>query len=85
MLRTVALVTLAATLLPQGLAARGGSPGARTAAVTYELQINGESFLVEANRDTTLESKKKPGVTLQCGPSGIPHATGAIEFLAFRL
>ncbi len=62
MLRTVAIVTLAATLLLQGLAARGGSPGPESPPVTYELQINGESFLVEANRDTTLESKRKPGV-----------------------
>jgi len=30
---------------------------------TYEVQINGESFLVEANRQVKLESKTKPGVS----------------------
>lgn len=29
----------------------------------YELQINGESFLVEADRQTRLRSKEKPGLT----------------------
>jgi len=29
----------------------------------YELMINGESFLVEADRQTRLESKEKPGTT----------------------
>ena len=30
---------------------------------TYEVQINGESFLVEANRQVKLESKATPGVS----------------------
>ena len=30
---------------------------------TYEVQINGENFLVEANRQVKLESKAKPGVS----------------------
>ena len=30
---------------------------------TYEVQINGENFLVEANRQVKLESRAKPGVS----------------------
>ncbi len=61
MLRTVLILASAATLLSQGLPARGEA--ADTAPPqTYELRINGETFLVEANRETTLESKTKPGV-----------------------
>jgi len=63
MLKTVAVMALAATLLLQGSAARGApTAAADTPPLTYELQINGESFLVEANRATTLESKRKSGL-----------------------
>ncbi len=35
-----------------------------TAAITtYEIQINGETFLVDGNRQATLKSKEKPGIT----------------------
>jgi len=46
---------------------------------TYEVQINGESFLVEANRQVKLESKAKPGVSLHCRDSGRPHTTRSAE------
>lgn len=39
------------------------SPGSGTPPLAYELMINGESFLVEANRQVKLESQDKPGVT----------------------
>jgi len=39
-------------------------PGGESS-LTYELIINGESFLVEANRVLTLKSQQKPGVSYQ--------------------
>lgn len=58
-----------AGLLFAALAATASSGGAEpnlpTPSTTYEVQINGESFSVEANRMAKLESKKKPGVTYQ--------------------
>ena len=42
----------------------GGDPsGSGTPPLTYELMINGETFLVEADRLVKLESQEKPGVT----------------------
>ena len=65
-LPTLAIVALAAMLMAQDLPIRGNpaavSPSAASPPQTYELQLNGETFLVEANRETMLESKTKPGV-----------------------
>lgn len=59
MLRIFAVV-LSATLLwvvnPAGAQEDGAGP------LFYEVQINGETFLLEANRLTKLESKEKPGM-----------------------
>lgn len=38
---------------------------AASAPTTYELMINGESFIVEANRAVTLQSKAKPGTAYE--------------------
>jgi hypothetical protein len=64
MFRIVAVLASAATLMVQvqGLPARGEPAAAASPPLTYELQIDGETFQVEANRETTLDSKKKPGV-----------------------
>jgi hypothetical protein len=61
MFRSVAAILLATAMTPLGLPNRAESAAA--APSTYEVQINGESFLVEANRQVKLESKVKPGVT----------------------
>jgi hypothetical protein len=55
-----------AVLTLTAIAAIGAPPRAEPTALppsTYEVQINGETFLVEANRQVKLESKAKPGVT----------------------
>jgi hypothetical protein len=59
MFRTIAAAAaaLAAVGLPTLAAPEALTPS------TYEVQINGESFRVEANRQVKLESKTKPGVT----------------------
>ena len=45
------------------LPAAWARPASTAPPVTYEVQINGESFLVEANRVVKVESKEKPGVS----------------------
>ena len=64
MLRTVVVGLFTITALIDGRQARAQSDQAVPAS-TYEVQINGESFEVEANRVVKLESKEKPGVTYQ--------------------
>lgn len=58
MYQTAATNLLIVVLLAQGLSAWAQSPSA-----TYEVQINGESFLVEGNRAVRLASKEKPGLS----------------------
>jgi hypothetical protein len=59
MLRIIAAVLAAATAAsPPSHAEPAPVPPS-----TYEVQINGENFLVEANRQVKLESKAKPGVS----------------------
>jgi hypothetical protein len=41
------------------------TPGSGSPPLAYELVINGESFLVEGNRQVKLESQEKPGVTYE--------------------
>lgn len=60
MLPTAAGLLIAMALL-DGLQARAQTAQAVPAS-TYEVQINGENFEVEANRVVKLESKEKPGV-----------------------
>lgn len=62
MLRTVAIGFLVTLALTAGPEARAQSAGAVPAS-TYEVQIDGESFDVEANRVVKVESKEKPGVS----------------------
>jgi hypothetical protein len=66
MFRIIAILASAAmvmvVILVQSLPAGGEAAVGRSPPLTYELQINGETFLVEANRETTLESKAKPGL-----------------------
>ena len=62
MLRTAAIGFLIAMALTAGPKAWAQSTAAVPAS-TYEVQINGESFQVEANRVVKLESKEKPGVS----------------------
>ncbi|NQT17501.1 MAG: hypothetical protein HQ582_32400 [Planctomycetes bacterium] len=60
-----------AMILPLLLAVAGvpslaaESPGSGTPPLKYELMINGESFLVEANRQVKLESQEEAGVTYE--------------------
>jgi hypothetical protein len=60
MFRSIAAMLLATAMLAPGLSSRMEPAAAPS---TYEVQINGESFLVEANRQVKLESKAKPGVS----------------------
>jgi hypothetical protein len=62
MFRTTAIGLLISTTLAIGPAA-GAEPASTAPPQTYELKINGESFLVDANRFTKLASKEKPGVS----------------------
>jgi hypothetical protein len=66
MSRLFAILASAAVVVVLGLGqdrpARGEAAAGTAPPLTYEVQINGETFLVEANRETTLESKTKPGV-----------------------
>ncbi len=61
------MLRIIAAALAAAAATAIGPPGhAEPAPVppsTYEVQINGENFLVEANRQVKLESKAKPGVS----------------------
>ena len=57
------LVLLSAVAASQCPAAE--NPGSGDPPMTYELMINGESFLVEADRQVKLESQEKPGVTYE--------------------
>ena len=61
MFRSLAAVLMVAAVTAKDVRARAEPPAASPPTV-YEVQINGESFLVEANRQTKLESKEKPGV-----------------------
>ncbi len=46
-------------------AAAGEDQGSGAPPLTYELMINGESFVVEADRQVKLESRERPGVTYE--------------------
>jgi hypothetical protein len=61
MFRSLAAMLVVAVMTAQGSPPQSEPPAASPPTV-YEVQINGESFLVEANRQTNLESKSKPGV-----------------------
>jgi hypothetical protein len=62
MFRT-AVVALLITLFVPKQPGACDQPTAAAPPLCYEVQINGESFLVEANRVVKLESKEKPGVS----------------------
>jgi hypothetical protein len=61
MFRRLVALMVVATPLVHGVLANADSPTVVPPSV-YEVQINGESFLVEANRQTKLESREKPGL-----------------------
>lgn len=61
MLRAAAIGCLISTILAT-LPMSWASPASTAPPVTYEVQINGETFRVEANRVMKVESKKTPGV-----------------------
>ncbi len=64
MLRII-LPALVAVAIPTAGPASGAEAPVAVPPRTYELQIDGESFLIEANRAMKLTSKQKPGVTYQ--------------------
>jgi hypothetical protein len=60
MFRMVAFGLLLAVLAADAARAQSATPGQP---LRYEVQINGEEFVVEANRAVKLQSKLRPGVT----------------------
>jgi hypothetical protein len=56
---------LLAAAIPLERPARGADAPVPVAPRIYELQIDGESVLIEANRSVELKSKRKPGVAYQ--------------------
>ena len=63
MLRSAAVLPLVLALVPVLSAIAAAGPGSGSPPLAYELIINGESFLIEANRQIKLKSPGKPGVT----------------------
>jgi hypothetical protein len=78
MLRTVAVLLMAAAVTARGTPGRADPP------TVYEVQINGESFLVEANRQTNLESKEKPGVRYKVAIRVAPTQRVTLKTLQFE-
>jgi hypothetical protein len=64
MFRTT-VIGLLTTIILMAAPAAHSEPAPAAAPLCYEVQINGESFVVEGNRSATLPSKDKPGVTYQ--------------------
>ena len=62
MLRSVIACGFATFLALAGAGPLPAQTGNEPPPNTYELMINGESFLVEANQQTKLKSREKPGV-----------------------
>jgi len=82
MLRTMSLLGFVAALATlQGAVV--GEPSTDAPRVCYELKINGESFQVEANRETTLESKKQPGVHYRVALRVAPTQPMQLNSIAF--
>lgn len=66
MFRTVVICLLPCLVPLTAGVARGAAPGnvgSDTPPLTFEVMINGENFLVEANRRVKLKSQLKPGMT----------------------
>ena len=64
MLRFARLPLLVVIALPFGWVA-GAEPGSSSPPLSFELMINGESFLVDAGRQHRLQSRQSPGVTYE--------------------
>jgi hypothetical protein len=62
MYRIAAIGLLIGVSLTAGPSA-GAESGSAAPPTTYEVQINGENFLVDANRVVNLKSKQEPGVS----------------------
>ena len=56
-----------------------------TPPVTYEVQINGESFPVEANRAVKVDSQEKPGVGYNVAVRVAPTQQVRLEHAPIRL
>jgi hypothetical protein len=81
MFRTIAALLAAAAAIAAG--SPSGTDRAVVAPSTYEVQINGENFLVDGNRQVKLESKTKPGVSYTVAIRVSPTQRvrlGAIQF-----
>ena len=83
MRQTAILPALAAILLTLPPPARGVPPAGTPPTLTYEVQIDGETFRIEGNREVTLDSKTKPGVRYRVAVRIAPTQQvrlGAIQF-----
>jgi hypothetical protein len=80
--------SFAAMLMVAAMTAQGGPPQPESSAASlptvYEVQINGESFLVEANRQTQLESISKPGVRYEVAVRIAPTQPVRLNTLQFE-
>ena len=81
MCRTAAALTI--TMILTRLPTVWAQPTPVAPPLTYEVQINGESFLVEANRLVKLESKEKPGVTYHVAVRVAPTQRVRLNTLQF--
>jgi len=83
MIRSVLFLLSSATALVGGTSAHG-APAPGPPPITYELMINGESFLVQANRQMRLQSKQKPGVTYNVAIRVAPTQALSLNTLQFQ-
>ena len=85
MLRTTTLGLLLITATAAAVTTGCVSPAAAASPVRYEVQINGENFVVEGNQLTTLRSKEKPGVSYHVAVRVAPDPAGPARRSAIRL
>lgn len=83
MVRTILSLLAAAAALAGGTTA-WGAPAPGPPPTTYELIINGESFLVQANRRVKLQSKEKPGVAYEVAIRVAPVQRLKLNTLQFQ-
>jgi len=81
MLRPIRLLLPLLAVLPVATANRGQS--AEDPPITYELIINGETFLIQANRLQRLQSREKPGVDYQVALRIAPTQRMKLNTVAF--
>ncbi len=83
MFRTAA-IGLLIVIIPITGPAVYAEPAPAAPPLCYEVQINGESFLVEANRVVKLESKEKPGVSYNVAVRIAPTQRMRLNTLQFE-